>query len=155
MRINILAIESKRPAWAQKAFEYYQNRFDRSIQVEWSGIKPEKNYKSLDTKKIINKESAKLINSVKDGEIIISLDKQGTSWSTLELKKKFDEWLSSSTNVSFIIGGPDGLNSKCLNLSHEVWSLSSLTFPHSIVPVIVIEQLYRVWSINKNHPYHR
>jgi len=155
MRINILAIESKRPAWAQKAFESYQDRFDRSIQIEWSGIKPEKHYKSLDTKKIINKESSKLISSVKDGEIIISLDKQGTSWSTLELKKKFDEWLSSSTNVSFIIGGPDGLNSKCLNLSNEVWSLSSLTFPHSIVPVIVIEQLYRVWSINKNHPYHR
>ena len=155
MRINILAIESKRPAWAQKAFESYQDRFDRSIQIEWSGIKPEKHYKSLDTKKIINKESSKLISSVKDGEIIISLDKQGTSWSTLELKKKFNEWLSSSTNVSFIIGGPDGLNSKCLNLSNEVWSLSSLTFPHSIVPVIVIEQLYRVWSINKNHPYHR
>ena len=155
MRINILAIESKRPAWAQKAFESYQDRFDRSIQIEWSGIKPEKHYKSLDTKKIINKESSKLISSVKDGEIIISLDKQGTSWSTLGLKKKFDEWLSSSTNVSFIIGGPDGLNSKCLNLSNEVWSLSSLTFPHSIVPVIVIEQLYRVWSINKNHPYHR
>ena len=155
MRINILAIESKRLAWAQKAFESYQDRFDRSIQIEWSGIKPEKHYKSLDTKKIINKESSKLISSVKDGEIIISLDKQGTSWSTLELKKKFDEWLSSSTNVSFIIGGPDGLNSKCLNLSNEVWSLSSLTFPHSIVPVIVIEQLYRVWSINKNHPYHR
>ena len=155
MRINILAIESKRPAWAQKAFESYQDRFDRSIQIEWSGIKPEKHYKSLDTKKIINKESSKLISSVKDGEIIISLDKQGTSWSTLELKKKFDEWLSSSTNVSFIIGGPDGLNLKCLNLSNEVWSLSSLTFPHSIVPVIVIEQLYRVWSINKNHPYHR
>ena len=155
MRINILTIESKRPAWAQKAFESYQDRFDRSIQIEWSGIKPEKHYKSLDTKKIINKESSKLISSVKDGEIIISLDKQGTSWSTLELKKKFDEWLSSSTNVSFIIGGPDGLNSKCLNLSNEVWSLSSLTFPHSIVPVIVIEQLYRVWSINKNHPYHR
>ena len=131
MRINILAIESKRPVWAQKAFEYYQDRIDRSIQIKWSGIKPEKNYKSLDTKKIINKESSKLISSVKDGEIIISLDKQGTSWSTLELKKKFDEWLSSSTNVSFIIGGPDGLNSKCLNLSNEVWSLSSLTFPHS------------------------
>ena len=155
MRINILAIESKRPAWAQKAFESYQDRFDRSIQIEWSGIKPEKHYKSLDTKKIINKESSKLISSVKDGEIIISLDKQETNWSTLELKKKFDEWLSSSTNVSFIIRGPNGLISKCLNLSNEVWSLFSLTFPHSILPVIVIEQLYRVWSINKNHPYHR
>ena len=54
MRINILAIESKRPAWAQKAFESYQDRFDGSIQIEWSGIKPEKHYKSLDTKKIIN-----------------------------------------------------------------------------------------------------
>ena len=63
--------------------------------------------------------------------------------------------VASSKEVSFLIGGPEGLSDKCLDSSNEIWSLSPLTFPHSIVPVIIIEQLYRVWTIEKNHPYHR
>ena len=77
------------------------------------------------------------------------------SWTTLQLKEKFNQWVTSSRDVSFLIGGPEGLSEDCLNSSNEIWSLSPLTFPHSIVPIIVIEQLYRVWSIGKNYPYHK
>ena len=99
MRFHILAVDSKRPVWSRKAFGHYHHRFDRSVQVEWSGIQPEKNYKSLIKKTIINKESLTLINSVKDGEIIISLDKHGSNGNTFKLEEKFDQWISSSTNV--------------------------------------------------------
>lgn len=99
MRFHILAVDSKRPVWSRKAFGHYHHRFDRSVQVEWSGIQPEKNYKSLIKKTIINKESLKLINSVKDSEIIVSLDKQGSNWNTFKFEEKFDQWISSSTNV--------------------------------------------------------
>ena len=155
MKFHILAIESKRPLWAKSAFENYQQRFDQSIQVKWSGIKSNKNSKSLDKEKLINEEGAKLLNSVNENSIIVSLNKEGIEWSTLKLKQKFDQWVASSKEVSFLIGGPEGLSNKCLDSSHEIWSLSPLTFPHSIVPVIIIEQLYRVWTIEKNHPYHR
>ena len=77
------------------------------------------------------------------------------SWTTLKLKEKFNQWLTSSKDVSFLIGGPEGLSEDCLNTSNEIWSLSPLTFPHALVPIILIEQLYRVWSIEKNHPYHK
>ena len=87
--------------------------------------------------------------------IIIALNKEGVSWTTLQLKEKFNQWVTSSRDVSFLIGGPEGLSEDCLNSSNEIWSLSPLTFPHSIVPIIVIEQLYRVWSIGKNYPYHK
>ena len=155
MKFHIIAIESKRPLWVKSAFENYQQRFDQSIQVKWSGIKSNKNVKSLDKKKLINEEGTKLLNSVNENSIIISLNKEGEGWSTLKLKQKFDQWVASSKEVSFLIGGPEGLSNKCLDSSHEIWSLSPLTFPHSIVPVIIIEQLYRVWTIEKNHPYHR
>ena len=155
MKFHIVAIESKRPLWAKSAFENYQQRFDQSIQVKWSGIKSNKNSKSIENKKLINDEGTKLLNSVNKNSIIVSLDKEGAGWSTLKLKQKFDQWTASSKEVSFLIGGPEGLSDKCLDSSKEIWSLSPLTFPHLIVPVIIIEQLYRVWTIEKNRPYHR
>ena len=155
MKFHIVAIESKRPLWAKSVFENYQQRFDQSIQVKWSGIKSNKNSKSLDKEKLINEEGTKLLNSVSENSIIISLNKEGVGWSTLKLKQKFDQWVTSTKEVSFLIGGPDGLSNNCLDSSNEIWSLSPLTFPHSIVPIIIIEQLYRVWTIEKNHPYHR
>ena len=155
MKFHIIATKSKRPLWAKSAFENYQQRFDQSIQVKWSGIKSNKNSKSLDKEKLINEEGAKLLNSVNENSIIVSLDKEGIGWSTLKLKQKFDQWVASSKEVSFLIGGPEGLSNNCLDSSNEVWSLSPLTFSHSMVPVIIIEQLYRVWTIEKNHPYHR
>jgi len=155
MKFHIIAIESKRPLWVKSAFENYQQRFDQSIQVKWSGVKSNKNSKSLDKEKLINEEGTKLLNSVNENSIIISLNKEGVGWSTLKLKQKFDQWVTSTKEVSFLIGGPDGLSNNCLDSSNEIWSLSPLTFPHSIVPIIIIEQLYRVWTIEKNHPYHR
>ena len=155
MKFHILAIESKRPLWAKSAFENYQQRFDQSIQVKWSGIKSNKNSKSLDKEKLINEEGAKLLNSVNENSIIVSLNKEGIGWSTLKLKQKFDQWVTSLREVSFLIGGPEGLSNNFLDSSNEIWSLSPLTFLHSIVPVIIIEQLNRVWTIEKIHPCHR
>ena len=155
MKFHIISIENKRPLWLKGAFENYQQRFDQSIQVKWSGIKSNKKDKSLDKEKLINEEGTRLLNSVTENSIIISLNKEGVGWSTLKLKQKFDQWVTSTKEVSFLIGGPDGLSNNCLDSSNEIWSLSPLTFPHSIVPIIIIEQLYRVWTIEKNHPYHR
>lgn len=155
MKLKILAIDSKRPEWARKAFNDYARRFDRSIKVEFCSLGLVRRSKALNKSVLIEKEGVKLLSYIKVGETLISLDRRGSSWNTLELKEKFEEWLSFSLNVSFIIGGPDGLSSSCLKKSKEVWSLSPLTFPHAIIPVLVIEQLYRAWSIGQNHPYHR
>ena len=105
--------------------------------------------------KVIKNESEILLSNTKKEDIVISLDKKGKSLDTLKLKENFEYWLSSSKDVSFLIGGPDGLSSDCIKQSHLSWSLSDPTFPHSLVPVIIIEQLYRAWSITQNHPYHR
>jgi len=96
-----------------------------------------------------------LLSNIKKEDIVITLDKKGKSLDTLKLKNNFENWLASSKNISFLVGGPDGLSSECIKQSDLSWSLSDLTFPHSLVPILIIEQVYRVWSITQNHPYHR
>jgi 23S rRNA (pseudouridine1915-N3)-methyltransferase len=95
------------------------------------------------------------LSAAKEKDYLVCLDKSGKSFNTLGLKSKFENWLMSANNLTFLIGGPDGVSKECLDKCNESWSLSPLTFPHVIVPVLIIEQIYRVWSITQNHPYHR
>ena len=155
MKIRFISIESSRPDWAKKAFSTYESKFNKSINIDWLGLKPVSrigNYNALD---VVEKESNLLQSKVKKNEFVIALDKEGVSLSTEKLRFYFDNWISSSKDISVIIGGPDGLSQKLIKQSDFCWSLSQLTFPHSIVPVIVLEQIYRVWSMTQNHPYHK
>ena len=155
MKIRFISIESSRPDWAKKAFSTYESKFNKSINIDWLGLKPVsriRNYNALD---VVEKESNLLQSKVKKNEFVIALDKEGMSLSTETLRFQFDNWISSSKDISIIIGGPDGLSQKLIKQSDFCWSLSQLTFPHSIVPVIVLEQIYRVWSMTQNHPYHK
>ena len=155
MKIRFISIESSRPEWAKKAFTAYESKFNKSIDMEWLGLKPvsrTRNYNVLD---VVEKESNLLQSKIKKHEFVIALDKEGMSLSSEKLRFQFDNWISSSKDISIIIGGPDGLSQKLIRQSDFCWSLSQLTFPHSIVPVIVVEQIYRVWSMTQNHPYHK
>lgn len=155
MKIRFISIESSRPEWAKKAFTTYESKFNKSIDMDWLGLKPvsrTRNYNVLD---VVEKESNLLQSKIKKHEFVIALDKEGMSLSSEKLRFQFDNWISSSKDISIIIGGPDGLSQKLIRQSDFCWSLSQLTFPHSIVPVIVAEQIYRVWSMTQNHPYHK
>ena len=155
MRINIISIESSRPEWTQEAFNSYKTKFNKSIDVIWVGCKPAQRSKNYNISAIVEKESALLLSKTKKEDLIIALDKEGSEVSTEKLRLSFDNWVSSSRDISFLIGGPDGLSRDLVRESDFCWSLSDLTFPHSIVPVLVIEQIFRVWSITQNHPYHK
>ena len=155
MRINIISIESSRPEWTQEAFNSYKTKFNKSIDVIWVGCKPAQRSKNYNISAIVEKESALLLSKTKKEDLIVALDKEGSEESTEKLRLSFDNWVSSSRDISFLIGGPDGLSRDLVRESDFCWSLSDLTFPHSIVPVLVIEQIFRVWSITQNHPYHK
>jgi 23S rRNA (pseudouridine1915-N3)-methyltransferase len=86
---------------------------------------------------------------------VVTLDIPGKPWSTAELAKAMQRWLSNGQPVALMVGGPEGLSDQVRELAQESWSLSPLTFPHPLVRVIVAEQLYRAWSLMNNHPYHR
>ena len=155
MKINFVSIESSRPKWAETAFDSYKTKFNKSIAVNWTGIKPISRNKNYSVSEVVKKESNLLASKVRQDNFVIALDKGGSELSTERFKVHFDNWISNSKDLSLIIGGPDGLSNALIEKSDFCWSLSNLTFPHSIVPVLALEQIYRVWSITQNHPYHK
>ena len=68
---------------------------------------------------------------------------------------KLSDWQAEGRNLCFIIGGPDGVSDGCRQRADFTWSLSSLTLPHGMARVLFVEQLYRAWSLQSGHPYHR
>ena len=86
---------------------------------------------------------------------IVALDVRGQSWSTERLAVRLEEWMGDGRDVGFIIGGPDGISTDVMNKAEIRWSLGPLTLPHPLVRVVLVEQLYRAWTITRNHPYHR
>ncbi|MBO56046.1 MAG: hypothetical protein CL886_10340 [Dehalococcoidia bacterium] len=100
-------------------------------------------------------ESNKFLERIDDKETLIVLDQSGRPVSTNEFSNWMQDWLDNSIDPIFGIGGPDGFSESVLNRANKILSLSSMTLPHSLVPVILAEQLYRSWSILNNLPYHR
>lgn len=113
-----------------------------------------KNENIMHKEQIINYETKKLIEHIPKNNLIIVLDEKGQSWSTIQLAKKINKWINEKQDISFLIGGPNGIETDLID-NKVIWSLSTLTFPYQLVKIIVIEQLYRAWTIINNHPYHR
>nr|WP_255632014.1 23S rRNA (pseudouridine(1915)-N(3))-methyltransferase RlmH [Rhodoferax sp. U2-2l] len=150
----IVAVGQRVPDWAQTAWDDYAKRFPFEIKVELKAVKTEpRASKSLDT--IFAAERARIEAAIPKGCRIVALDERGTALTTLALAGKLKDWQLSGGDVALVIGGPDGLEPAFRQAAHERIRLSDLTLPHAMVRVLLIEQLYRAWSVNANHPYHR
>jgi 23S rRNA (pseudouridine1915-N3)-methyltransferase len=103
----------------------------------------------------MEKEAAQLMKRAEGADLTIALDEAGTLISSDELATEMKSWLNDTPHVALLIGGADGLTERCKNESDHVWSLSRLTLPHALVRVVLVEQLYRAWTILQGHPYHR
>ncbi len=154
VRLLIVAVGQRVPDWAQTAWDDYAKRFPFEIKVELKAVKTEpRASKSLDT--IFAAERARIEAAIPKGCRIVALDERGTALTTLALAGKLKDWQLSGGDVALVIGGPDGLDPAFRQAAHERIRLSDLTLPHAMVRVLLVEQLYRAWSINANHPYHR
>jgi 23S rRNA (pseudouridine1915-N3)-methyltransferase len=151
----MLAVGNKMPAWVNSGFEEYQKRFPRDMSLDLIEITPQKRGKKAELEKIKNQEGEALLAAIPKGNRIVTLEVHGRPWTTPQLAKQMAGWQMDGRNVSLLIGGPEGLSDACLAAAEQRWSLSPLTLPHPIVRVIVAESLYRAWSLNNNHPYHR
>lgn len=154
MKLTIVAVGQKVPDWAQTAYNDYSKRFPPELKVELKAVKTEpRASKTLDT--LLVAERARIENSIPRGTRIVVLDERGTALTTVALAEKLKVWQMSGDDVVIVIGGPDGLDAAFKQSAHERLRLSDLTLPHAMVRVLLIEQLYRAWSIIINHPYHR
>ena len=155
MRVRIIAVGTKMPSWVLEATQDYLKRFPREWAVEFVEIALGHRGKGQDTAKAIAKEGESMLAAIDDRERVVALDVQGKSWSTEQLSQQMQNWQMDARNVALLVGGPDGLAPACLVRAEQRWSLSALTLPHPLVRVLLAEQLYRGWSILKNHPYHK
>ncbi len=155
MKIHLLAVGTKMPAWVVQGYHAYAQRLPAKCSLELKEIVAEKRQKNSNLTAIKEKEAAKLKAAIPAGCRVVSLDVTGRQWSTENLATRLQDWMMGGQDIALLVGGPDGLTRELLSLSQEIWSLSKLTFPHPLVRVILAEQLYRAFSITENHPYHR
>jgi 23S rRNA (pseudouridine1915-N3)-methyltransferase len=160
MRLTIVAVGQKVPDWAQTAYDDYAKRFPPELKVELKAVKTEpRASKTLES--LLTAERSRIEGAISKGPRgvqgvrIVALDEHGTAVTTVALAERLKAWQLSGDDVAIVIGGPDGLDGDFKKTAHERLRLSDLTLPHAMVRVLLIEQLYRAWSITINHPYHR
>lgn len=154
MKLTIIAVGQKVPDWAQTAYDDYAKRFPPELKLELKAVKTEpRSSKALDM--LLAAERARIESAITRGCHVVALDEHGSAVTTMALAKKLKGWQLSGDDVAIVIGGPDGLDAGFKQSAHERLRLSDLTLPHAMVRVLLIEQLYRAWSISINHPYHR
>ena len=155
MKIQLVAVGNKMPEWVQKGYQEYERRFPRDFTLSLTEIPPGKRGKNSDIARILQIEGEKTLAAIPKGNRIVTLEVTGKPWTTPKLASNLEAWQMDGRDVSLLIGGPEGLAPACIAASEQKWSLSALTLPHPMVRIIVAESLYRAWSINNNHPYHR
>ena len=153
MLLRIVAVGQRVPDWAQTAWDDYAKRFPPEIRIELKAVKTEpRGSKTLET--LYAAERARIEAAVPKGARVVALDERGEALGTQALARRLTLWQEQG-DVALLIGGPDGLDPALREAAHERIRLSDLTLPHAFARVLLIEQLYRAWSINAKHPYHR
>ena len=154
MKLLIVAVGQRMPDWAQTAYDDFAKRFPPDCRVEIKAVKTEpRGSKTLET--LYAAERARIEAAIPRGARVVVLDERGSQLTTVALARQLKSWQLEGDDVALVIGGPDGLDPEFKAKAQMRIRLSDMTLPHAFARVLLIEQLYRAWSINANHPYHR
>ena len=148
----MFAIGRKMPDWVEQACADYSKRLPSRWQFK---VRELAQAQGSTAELIMVKEADALMKAIPEKSYVIALDNRGKGWSTRELASQLGRWQTLGRNISLVIGGADGLHDSVRQRADQQWSLSALTFPHPLVRIILVEQLYRAQSLLDNHPYHR
>lgn len=155
MRVRVVAVGTRMPAWVRSACDEYLGRLQSALPVTLTEIEPGLRRSGGDVQTAIAAEGQRLLRTVQSGDHLIALDERGRQLTTTELASWLGARMQEGQDLSFVIGGPDGLASEVLARSNLTLALSRLTLPHALVRVLLTEQLYRAHCILTHHPYHR
>ena len=155
MKLRMLAVGTRMPDWVETGCNEYVKRLPPELRIQVLEIPLGSRGKSQSNAKAIESEGQALLKALGQRDFVVALDVQGKTMSTETLAAKLSHWQMDGRDISLLVGGPDGLSADCLTRADMRWSLSDLTLPHSLVRIVLMEQLYRAWTINANHPYHR
>ncbi len=154
MKIRILAVGHKMPAWVEQGCAEYLQRIPRELAVELVELRPGRRAAGKGGEQAREAEAQRILEAA-GRDYLVALDEHGEEPATLQFAERMRGWLGEGRDVALAIGGADGLHDKVRQAAHWQWGLSRLTLPHGMVRVLLCEQLYRAWSVITRHPYHR
>ncbi len=155
MQIQIINVAQKMPAWVDAACDDYLRRLPREISPRLVTIPLASRGSRQSAASLRQREGEKILERLEPGSMNLALDEKGADWSSRDWSRQLDRWLQQYPRVNLLIGGPDGLSTQCLEACQQRVSLGRMTMPHALVKIVLVEQLYRAWTILKGHPYHR
>jgi 23S rRNA (pseudouridine1915-N3)-methyltransferase len=155
VKLLVIAVGQRQPAWAETAYDDYAKRFPPELKLELKAVKAEPRTLGKSTEALLAAEAQRMEAALPKSARRVALDERGARLTTLELADRLRFWLGDGDDVAFLIGGPDGLDPGLKHGADEALRLSDLTLPHALVRVLLAEALYRAWSVTAGHPYHR
>jgi len=154
MKISIVAIGQRQPRWADEAVADFLRRFPADFSVSVRELKPEPR-DGRSPERICTAEAERLRAALPAGCVTVALDERGRDLTSAGFAEQLGRWRDRGEAPAFVIGGPDGLTDEFRRGAQLLLRLSSMTLPHALARVLLVEQLYRAWSILTRHPYHR
>ena len=155
MRIHLICVGRRMPAWVEAGYAEYAKRMPPECTLHLIEVEPRQRGKTAGADLARGEEAQRLLKAIPKGAGVVALDGRGAGWGTEDLARELKGWLGGGRDQALLVGGPDGLDPACLERADQCWSLSRLTFPHPLVRVVLAEQIYRAWTLLKGHPYHR
>ena len=157
MKVHVVAVGLRPPAWVRAGFEDYARRMPRELPLGLIEIRPSRRASASEAllARARAEEAERIVAAMPTGSVKIALDEHGRTLSTAQMAKQFEQWMRQGRDLCFVIGGADGLDEGFKRSADMRLSLSALTLPHALVRVVIAEQLYRVVSLIRNHPYHK
>lgn len=155
MKLLMVAVGHRMPAWVDAAVADYAKRMGREAPLELVEIRAAAREGGVTAARAMAQEAKGIRAALPRKARMVVLDERGADVTTRALAQRLEKWMGEGGDVAFLIGGADGLAPELKDDAHEMLRLSSLTLPHALVRVLLAEQLYRAMSLLKNHPYHR
>jgi 23S rRNA (pseudouridine1915-N3)-methyltransferase len=155
VHIRLLAVGDRQPSWVDEAFGKYTERYPREWKFRLATIPTVRRNKNHKTRQAMETEGELILAKLGTDEQVVLLDERGKQLSSKSLATRLSEWQTDGRDLCFIIGGPDGVSDAVRQRADMMWSLSQLTLPHGMARALLSEQLYRAWSLQTGHPYHR
>lgn len=155
MKLRILAIGTRMPPWVDAGVAEFLKRFPRGFPVKLDAVAAESRKAGGSGEALREADSQRLRAQLRGGERVVVLDERGPALTTRELAERVEAWQRDGRDVALLIGGADGHSPGLRAQADELMSLSALTLPHGIARLLLVEQLYRAWSLSVGHPYHR
>ncbi|MFM1886618.1 MAG: hypothetical protein RL026_1775 [Pseudomonadota bacterium] len=155
MRVTLLAVGHKMPAWVSQGYEDYARRLQSRLPVTLTELPPGRRTSAGDSARAMADEGKRLLAALRRDDHVVVLDERGPQHTSLALSAWLGTRLREGRDLAFVIGGADGFAPEVLQRANERWSLSKLTLPHALVRVVFIEQFYRAVTLLDGHPYHR